>query len=138
MNPSLVSRIEQANSTLIAGGEVGAIGEFFTADYVAHLTKGDRKGHAWVRRYLGMLQRAFPHLEVEVEVLLEGKDRVAWQRTLRGKHRGDFMGSPATGRLVVWRDLFTSRFRGARIAEDWVISDLAERLLLARKRATKR
>jgi hypothetical protein len=29
--------------------------------------------------------------------------------------------------------MVTSRFRDGLIAEDWVISDLAERLLLARK-----
>jgi hypothetical protein len=46
------------------------------------------------------------------------------------------MGFPATGRPIVWRDMVTSRFQDGRIAEDWVLTDLAERLLLARKRAT--
>jgi len=32
------------------------------------------------------------------------------------------------------RDLVTSRFRDGLIAEDWLIADLAEGLLLARKR----
>jgi hypothetical protein len=32
------------------------------------------------------------------------------------------------------RDMVTSRFRDDLIAEDWLITDLAERLLLARKR----
>ncbi|MCL4865617.1 MAG: ester cyclase [Gemmatimonadales bacterium] len=43
------------------------------------------------------------------------------------------MGFPATGRPIVWRDMVTSRFVDGRIVEDWSISDLAERLLLARK-----
>jgi hypothetical protein len=34
----------------------------------------------------------------------------------------------------MWRDMVTSRFRDGLVAEDWAISDLAERLLLARKR----
>jgi hypothetical protein len=34
---------------------------------------------------------------------------------------------------VVWRDVVTSRLDAGLIAEDWSISDLAERLLLARK-----
>jgi hypothetical protein len=80
-----------------------------------------------------MLQRAFPDLQIEVEILVEGKDRVAWQRTLRGTQQGDFMGFPPCGRQIVWRDMVTSRFRDGLIAEDWVITDLAERLLLARK-----
>jgi predicted ester cyclase len=92
------------------------------------------EGHGGIRRFLGMLQRAFPDLQVQVEILVEAKDRVAWQRTLRATHQGDFKGFPATGRQIVWRDMVTSRFRDGLIAEDWVITDLAERLLLARKR----
>ncbi len=135
MNESLASKIQAANSALIANGNLEAVGEFFRSDYVAHLTDQEMTGgHGWIRRFLRMLQHAFPDLEVEVEILLEGKDRVAWQRTLRGSHQGDFMGFPACGRQIVWRDMFTSRFRDGLIAEDWVISDLAERLLLARKR----
>jgi predicted ester cyclase len=135
MKRSLAARIQAANSALIAGGKLDAVGEFFTPDYVAHLTDQDMTGgHGAIRKFLGLLQRGFPDLQVEVEILLEGKDRVAWQRTLRGTHRGDYMGFPATGRQVVWRDMFTSRFRDGLIAEDWVVTDLAERLLLARKR----
>ena len=81
-----------------------------------------------------MYRRAFSELQVEVEVLVKAKDRVAWQRTVRATHKGNFKGFPATGRPIVWRDMVTSRFRDGLIAEDWVITDLAERLLLARKR----
>ncbi len=78
-----------------------------------------------------MLQRAFPDLDVEVAVLLEGEDRVAWQRTLQGTHQGDYMGFRPSGSRIVWRDMLTSRFRDGLIAEEWAISDLAEQLLRA-------
>jgi predicted ester cyclase len=91
-------------------------------------------GHDAVRKVARMYRRAFPDTEVEVEILVESKDRVAWQRTLRATHKGNFKGFPATGRPIVWRDMVTSRFRDGLIAEDWLITDLAERLLLARKR----
>lgn len=135
MTRSLSTAIKAANAALLVRGDLASVGEFFAPDYVAHVTGRDfRGGHAWVRRYVRMVRRGFTDLEVEVEILLVGKDRVAWQRTLRGRHTGAFMGFPATGRKVVWRDMVTSRFRRGRIAEDWVASDLAERLLLARKR----
>ena len=60
--------------------------------------------------------------------------RIAWQRTLRATHKGDYMGFPATGKKLVWRDMVTSRFQDGLIQEDWVITDLAEQLLRARKR----
>ena len=135
MSRSLAARIEAANTTLIANGNLDAIAEFFTPDYVVHLTDQDMTGgHEAIRRILNMYRRAFPDLQVEVEILVKAKDRVAWQRTLRATHTGDFKGFPATGRRIVWRDMVTSRFRDGLIAEDWVITDLAERLLLARKR----
>jgi predicted ester cyclase len=134
MGRSLASTIHAANSELIANGKLDLVAEFFTPDYVAHLTDQDLEGHGAIRRFLGMLQRAFPALQVEVTILIQGPDRVAWQRTLRGTHAGELIGFPATGRQVVWRDMFTSRFRDGLIAEDWVVTDLAERLLLARAR----
>jgi len=135
MDRSLASKIRAANVALIANGNPDAVGEFFTTDYVAHLTDRDMEGgHDGIRRFLGMLQHAFPDLQIEVEILVEGENRVAWQRRLRGTHQGDFMGFPASGARIVWRDMVASRFRDGLIAEDWAISDLAERLLLARKR----
>jgi steroid delta-isomerase-like uncharacterized protein len=135
MNPSLASRIEAANAALLPDGDPDAIGQFFAPDYVAHLTDQDMTGgHDAIRKILDSYRRAFTDLHVDVEILVEAGDRVAWQRTLRATHQGDFKGFPGTGRPIVWRDMVTSRFRDGLIAEDWVITDLAERLLLARKR----
>jgi predicted ester cyclase len=133
---SLTTRIKAANQKLIANGEHEAIEEFFSPDYVAHLTGHNvGGGHKLVRSLLELYQRAFPQPKVEVEILLEGPDRIAWQRTLRAKHVGAFKGFPASGREIVWRDVVTSRFHDGLIVEEWVISDLAEQLLLSRKQA---
>ena len=132
MDRSLASKIQAANSALIVNGDLDAVGEFFTSDYVAHLTERDMEGgHDWIRGFLSMLHGAFADLQLEVEILVEGENRVAWQRTVQGTHQGEFMGFPASGRQIVWRDMVTSRFRDGLIAEDWAISDLAERLLQA-------
>lgn len=131
---NLATTIKRANEAILADGDLDAVGEFFTPDYVAHGTTRELKGRPAVRRYVGMLRRAFPVLKVEVEVLLKGENRVAWQRRLTGVQKGSFMGFPATGRRITWRDMITSRFRKGLIAEEWVITDLAEHLLLARKR----
>jgi steroid delta-isomerase-like uncharacterized protein len=134
MTQSLTAQIQAANSELMVKGNLDTIGEFFTPDYVVHLTDQDMTGgHAAIRKILGQYRRAFPDLQVEIEILVKAKDRVAWQRTLRATHQGNFRGFPATGRRMVWRDMVTSRFRDGLIVEDWLVTDLAERLLLARK-----
>ena len=111
------------------------IPDYFATDYLAHLTDQDvAGGHKLIRGMLELYERAFPHRKVEVEILLEGADRISWQRTIRARQEGAFKGFPASGRELVWRDVVTSRFRDGLIAEEWVISDLAEQLLLSRKK----
>ncbi len=131
----LSSKIHAANHALIENGNSDAIASYFASDYVAHITDQDvAGGHKRIRGMLDMYQRAFPSPKVEVEILLEASDRVSWQRTIRAKQEGAFKGFPASGRDIVWRDVVTSRFRDGLIVEEWVISDLAEQLLLSRKK----
>lgn len=135
MDRSLAAKIKAAILALITNGNLDAVGEFFAPDYVAHLTGQDLTGgHDAIRKVARMHRRAFPDAEAQVEILVEAGDRVAWQRTLRATHLGNFKGFPATGRPIVWRDMVTSRFRDGLIAEEWVITDLAEQLLRAKKR----
>ena len=132
---NLASVIKRANKVILADGNLDAVGEFFAQDYVAHGTTRELKGRPGVLKYIRMLRHAFPALKVEVEVLLKGENRIAWHRKLTGVQKGSFMGFPATGRRITWRDMITSRFRKGIIAEEWVLTDLAEHLLLARKRS---
>lgn len=129
-----VAIIEAANSALIVNGNLNEVADFFTADYVAHVTGQDfAGGHAVVQKVVRAYRRAFSDIEAEVEILVKSKNRIAWQRTLRAKQTGAFKGFPATNRMVIWRDMIVSEFRDGLIAEDWVVTDLAEKLLLARK-----
>lgn len=135
MNPSPTDILRAAHEALLGRRDLDAVGEFFAAGYVAHGT--DRNlpgGHRAIREFLDALHQAFPDLRYELEILVEQGDRVAWQRTLEGTHQAAFKGFPPTGRPLRWRDMVTSRIVDGRIAEDWLITDLAERLLLARKR----
>ena len=135
MKESLASLISEANAAILVDGNLDALPAFFAPDYVAHVTQADMTGgHVAIRRMVQRWRRAFPDLSAEVEILVEGPDRIAWQRTLRATHKGDYMGFPATGLKLVWRDMVTSRFQDGLIVEDWVITDLAEQLLRARKR----
>lgn len=129
------ARIVAANATLLAQARLEAIAEFFTADYQVHLTGQTLTGgHGLVRRALQKVHKAVPEVTVEVDVLVEEGDQIAWQRTLKGLHQGRYAGFPASGRELVWREMVVSRFSAGLIAEEWVISDLAEQLLKARKR----
>jgi len=131
----LASKILAANHALVEHSNSEAIADYFASDYVAHITDQDLAGgHKLIQSMLDLYERAFPSRKVEVEILVEGVDRVSWQRTIRAKQDGAFKGFPASGRDIVWRDVVTSRFRDGLIVEEWVISDLAEQLLRSRKK----
>ena len=130
-----VATIEAANLDLIVNGNLAAVGDYFATDYVAHVTGHDFSGgHDVVKKIVRAYRHAFSEIEVNVEILVKAKNRVAWQRTVKAKQTGAFKGFPATGLAIVWRDMITSEFRDGLIAEEWVVTDLAEKLLLARKR----
>ena len=135
MSHPLASKIHAANAILLERGAFASIGDFFTPDYRIHLTSAEMTGgHDLVRKALSLYRSAFPDIRIEVEILVEAGDRVAWQRTIRATHTGKFKGFPATGLSMVWREMVTSRFQDGLIAEEWLVSDLAEQLLMARKR----
>jgi predicted ester cyclase len=126
--------IEAANSALIVNGRLDEVADFFAADYVAHVTGQDFSGgHDVVKKIVRTYRRAFSDISVEIDILVKTKKRIAWQRTLKAKHTGPFKGFPATNRQIIWRDMITSEFHDGLIAEEWVVTDLAEKLLLARK-----
>ena len=130
---SAASLIHDANSALLVHRRLDDLQAFFAEDYVAHVGGKAMKGHPWIRRAIGLLHGAFDDLSVDVEVLVEHDDRVAWQRVVRGTHVGAYAGFPATGATVTWRDMIVSRVEHGVFVEDWVVTDLAEQLLRARK-----
>lgn len=134
MNHPLRNKILSATSSLFREGQLEAIGTYFASDYVVHLTDQDvRGGPALVRSVVELYRSAFSDLSVEVLILFESSDTVGWQRTMRATHTGAFKGFPGTGQPIVWREMVVSHFSGSHIVEEWVVTELAERLLLARK-----
>lgn len=129
----MTTLFQTATSALFIDRNLGAAGDFFTPDYVAHGTDRNITGHSAIQGFLGLVHGAFQDLSVDVEILMEGEDRIAWQRTFRATHTGKFLGFPPSGKPMIWRDAGTSRFHKGLIAEEWVVTDLAERFLLAKK-----
>ena len=75
------------------------------------------------------LRAALPDLHVDVQILVTHGDTVVWLRTHHGTQQADYAGVPATHRVITWRDMVVSRYDAAgKIAEEWGVSDLGERL----------
>jgi len=93
MAKSNEERVRFANDEILGKGNLGVVDEIFATDYVVHAGGKDYKGHKFVRRFVGQLRSAIPNLRVvEVVLLIQAGDTIAWQRTLRGTHEGEMMG----------------------------------------------
>lgn len=123
---SLGDHIRTSNDELFHKGNLAFVDDVFAPEYVAHAGGTDIGAEA-IRSFVVAVRRAFPDLRVEITVLLEDGDRVAWLRTHRGTFKGDYRGVTATGRTVVWQDMVVTRYEKGKIAEEWGVSDFVER-----------
>jgi predicted ester cyclase len=71
-----------------------------------------------------VLRPAFPDLKVEIHDQIAEGDKVVTRKTLRGTHRGDFFGIPATNRVVAIEVTDIVRVQGGRYIEHWGSNNL--------------
>jgi steroid delta-isomerase-like uncharacterized protein len=70
-----------------------------------------------------MAWNGFPDAEVTVEQIAAEDDRVAVLYRLRGNHRGDFLGVPASGNAIDVSGMTIMRFENGAIVERWNVLD---------------
>ena len=134
-NPEVDAILDRAHNQRVDCKDV--VDEIFAIDYVVHAGGKDHKGLQFVRRFVKLLRSAIPDLRVvEVAVLIQAGDTIAWQRTFSGTHKAEMGGIPPSGQKVKWRDIVVTRFDGEKIAEDWTVSELAGELALKQPRAS--
>jgi predicted ester cyclase len=75
------------------------------------------------RLFFSMLLNAFPDLEVTTEDLIAEGDRVVERLTLRGTHKGMFMGASPTGKRVMWGFINIYRIADGKVVELWSEGD---------------
>ncbi|MEJ2860111.1 ester cyclase [Actinomycetospora flava] len=73
--------------------------------------------------YEGLLA-SFSHSHIELHEILSDGDRLTLRFTLTGRHDGDFLGIPATGREIALPGITILHFRDGRCVERWTSSDM--------------
>jgi len=129
-------QIEYIAKQLFEQGDFEIVDSAFTESYMAH--DGDKKhsGQRFIKQFVGKLRLAIPDLRiVRIDFLSQTENTLTWQRTLSGTHKGNMQGIPASMRKVKWNEIIVTRFEGEKIAEDWLISNLAFQLMIKQKSA---
>jgi steroid delta-isomerase-like uncharacterized protein len=112
-------------------GNMAAIGDFIAPTYVGHVPGvPDVKGPDGLAQRLTALRTAFPDLSETIEDIIAEGDKVVTRNTLRGTHRGEFMGIAPTGKQVTWTTMGILRITNGKFEESWIMSDLGQQLRL--------
>ena len=112
---------------IINSGDLSRAEEVMTPDAVEHeevpgVPPGTQGIEAF-RHFVTMFRAAFPDLRItEEDVIAEG-DKVAARFTMRGTHRGEFMGIAPTGTSISVTGIDIVRFAGGRAVEHWGQTD---------------
>lgn len=80
------------------------------------------------KQVVSMYGTAFPDLKHTVDELIVEGDTVAARWTVRGTHKGDFQGIPATGKSVRLSGITVHHLREGRLRETWLVYDNMELL----------
>jgi steroid delta-isomerase-like uncharacterized protein len=120
-NKALVRRfVDEVQS----GGNVDLIDEICSPEFVNHSAPpgipADREG---VKIVTAMFRGAFPDSYFTVEDMMAEGDKVATRKTFHGTHEGEFMGVPASGRVVSMGLIDIVRISEGRVVEHWAIVD---------------
>lgn len=120
--------IERIFEEIVNKGNAGAIDEYFAEDYVDHGPGIELRGREAFRQNYLAWTGAFSNLRAEVSnVIVEG-DNAAWLLRVTGKHTGDTLGFPATGKTIDVVSPNLGRMRDGKAVEHWSEQGLLETL----------
>jgi steroid delta-isomerase-like uncharacterized protein len=109
---------------VLGGGNLDLVDELTTDDFVDHEEfPGQPAGKEGVKYFVNAMRDAFPDIKAEVGLTLESGDLAAAHVTLRGSHKGEFMGVPATETAVEIETIDIIRVEDGKCAEHWGVTD---------------
>lgn len=104
-------------------GDVDLLDDLAVAEYIEHdPLPGQATGRQGLKDRVTMIATAFGQTFTLEDVIAEG-DRVVVRWTGSGKHAGEFMGIPPTGRSFTIAGIDIHRIEGGRMAEHWHVVD---------------
>lgn len=105
-------------------GNLAIVDELVAVDCPAHLPgwgmPGNRLG---LKQMIAHLHIAFPDLRCVVEDEVQQGDKLAALWTMRGSHKGIFLGNSPTGRPVAMQGFILIRTAQGQIVENWILID---------------
>ena len=109
---------------VVNGGKLDLIDQLVAPNFVEHEAfpglSNDREG---VKQFFALMRSAFPDLRMEVHDIIAEGDKVVTRVTIRGTHRGEFMGIAPTGKQINVATVDIVRFANGKVVEHWGVTD---------------
>lgn len=116
--------VQRAFEDLFNHGRLAVADEVVSAAFVTHAAPpGTPRGPEGLRELVTLLRTAFPDARIVIEDLIAEGERMCARTTLRGTHRGQFLGIAPTGRRVIQEQMHIVRFVGGKAVEHRSLSD---------------
>lgn len=107
---------------VLNGRDLSLVSRYSTESFVDHRHL-ESSGIEGTQKFLGSVFAAFPDVQFTAEDMIAQSDRVVVRFSIRGTHKGEYAGIPATGRQVHWSGINIGRFENGKIVELWGESD---------------
>jgi steroid delta-isomerase-like uncharacterized protein len=96
------------------------IDELFAPTFIDHDTSmPEAKGAAGVKRLAAMVHDSFSDLHFTVEDMVAEGDKVVYRYSVRGTHKGSFMGIAPTGEQFAVTGIHIYRVADGKLQEEW-------------------
>jgi len=85
-----------------------------------------RPGAAGLKEAMFKFFNAFTNINVKIEDMFAGEDKVVGRLIIIGTHTGEFMGIPASNKSFSYPEISIVRFENGKIVEHWAVSDVLQ------------
>jgi steroid delta-isomerase-like uncharacterized protein len=111
----------QALDAIWNQGKLEILDEIVANNYVRHdpAFPGEVRGPEGFKQYVLAMSTPFPDARISIEDVIAEGDRLALRWTFQGKHSGEFMGIPASGKELTLTGISIIRMEGGKIVEGW-------------------
>jgi steroid delta-isomerase-like uncharacterized protein len=99
--------------------------EVYATDVIVHGgLPGQPSGVEAIKQGVKLDRAAFPDFHVTIDDLVGEGDKVVIHATIRGTHKGEWLGIPPTGKQVTMTGITIVRIADGKIVEVWNCADL--------------
>lgn len=105
-------------------GDIAVADGYYAPDVIVHDAPPDfPPGIEGIKQGIAMWRAALPDLYITADDVIAEGDKVVARWTMRGTHKGELLGIPASGQQVEFKGITIVRFQDGKLAETWSASD---------------